>query len=318
MNIVPEPGINIRNQRCNHSGFYHIIQVPHPKSISRITVRMACMFIIYVTNCGLLLKNCSCFFQRKHSSRPKKNLIFGTVNHENVKKSHFFPILIFILAFSGSGILLTAQNQVPRHPGLHSGRADSVLQTGNYTYVLLDREDGVQWVAIPGTEIDTGSVYYFGQGILMHDFRSKELHRSFGSVLLLEQLYPEPDDVANKGQQTHIARVKVSKEAVQIAPGKGDLTLRQIWEEGKDLTGKHITVRGKVTKYNEGIMRRNWIHIQDGTEYQGHFDLTVTCEECTVQIGDTVTLRGTLVAGKDFGYGYTYELLLEQAKIIGK
>jgi hypothetical protein len=62
-------------------------------------------------------------------------------------------------------------------------------------------------------------------------------------------------------------------------------------------------------------MKRNWIHIQDGTEYSGKFDLTATTDiEATV--GETLTLEGTITLDKDFGYGYSYEVLMEDAKPI--
>jgi hypothetical protein len=35
-------------------------------------------------------------------------------------------------------------------------------------------------------------------------------------------------------------------------------------------------------------------------------------------VGDIVTLEGKIVLDQDFGYGYKYELLMEDAKIIKK
>ncbi|MBW2290211.1 MAG: nucleotide-binding protein, partial [Deltaproteobacteria bacterium] len=69
----------------------------------------------------------------------------------------------------------------------------------------------------------------------------------------------------------------------------------------------------RVVKFNTGIMGRNWIHIQDGSGSEGSNDLTVTTED-TVQVGDLVVIRGTLKMNQDFGSGYSYEILVENAK----
>jgi hypothetical protein len=60
-------------------------------------------------------------------------------------------------------------------------------------------------------------------------------------------------------------------------------------------------------------MNKNWIHIQDGSEFQGGFDLTITTDK-SVSLGDTVTFEGKLALDKDFGYGYFYTVLIEDGK----
>ena len=76
-----------------------------------------------------------------------------------------------------------------------------------------------------------------------------------------------------------------------------------------------IIVKGKVTKINYGIMDRNWIHISDGTEFEGKKSLTVTTQD-SVNIGDIVTFEGTIILNKDFGHGYIYDIILEEGNII--
>ena len=61
-------------------------------------------------------------------------------------------------------------------------------------------------------------------------------------------------------------------------------------------------------------MKKNWIHLQDGTENAGKFDLTVTSDGKAV-VGDIITVEGKLAINKDFGYGYSYEVLVEDAVI---
>ncbi len=73
-----------------------------------------------------------------------------------------------------------------------------------------------------------------------------------------------------------------------------------------------IQVKGEVTKFNASIMERNWIHLQDGTEFEGKYDLTITSQE-GFQVGQVVTIKGIVALNRDFGYGYNYAVLLEEA-----
>jgi hypothetical protein len=69
-----------------------------------------------------------------------------------------------------------------------------------------------------------------------------------------------------------------------------------------------------VVKYNSGIMGKNWLHVQDGSGEAGTNDLTVTTM-ATAAVGDTVLVKGMAVTDKDFGYGYKYAFIIEDAQV---
>ena len=77
---------------------------------------------------------------------------------------------------------------------------------------------------------------------------------------------------------------------------------------------KTVRIKGKVVKYNPAIMNVNWLHIQDGTDFNGEFDLTVTTK-AEVNVNDIVIIEGTVALNKDFGAGYTYAIIVENASI---
>jgi predicted RNA-binding protein len=109
--------------------------------------------------------------------------------------------------------------------------------------------------------------------------------------------------------------VTVEKMNVTIEPGKDCIRISDLLSNKKSFSGKVIRVKGQVTKYNPQIMGKNWIHIQDGSEYQGGFDLTIT-SDIQVSVGDIVTFEGRIALDKDFGYGYFYNVLMEEGKPI--
>jgi len=75
---------------------------------------------------------------------------------------------------------------------------------------------------------------------------------------------------------------------------------------------KTVTVKGKVTKVNRAIMGKNWVHLQDGTSDDGNFSLTITTEE-DAKVDDIVAFTGTITLDKDFGAGYKYDIIMQDA-----
>lgn len=80
------------------------------------------------------------------------------------------------------------------------------------------------------------------------------------------------------------------------------------------LTGQTVSAHGKVVKVTNGIMRRNFVHIQDGTGDATSNNLIVTSKQ-TAKVGDQVAITGVVVLNRDFGSGYSYPLLIEDASI---
>jgi hypothetical protein len=129
-------------------------------------------------------------------------------------------------------------------------------------------------------------------------------------------LVKESFDKATTGEAPAMAGQKstgpVTTEKISdtVTPCDGCIKISDLFSDIKSYKEKEIKVTGKVVKFNEAIMGKNWVHIQDGTEFEGKYDLTVTTSEM-VNVGDIVTIKGTIALDRDFGYGYKYDLLLE-------
>lgn len=94
-------------------------------------------------------------------------------------------------------------------------------------------------------------------------------------------------------------------------------TVAALHQEKSALAGKEVRIQGKVVKVNNGIMDRNFLHVQDGTGDQKTNDITVTSKQ-TANVGDQVLVKGRVLLNKDFGAGYAYPLLLEEASVTVK
>jgi hypothetical protein len=94
-------------------------------------------------------------------------------------------------------------------------------------------------------------------------------------------------------------------------------TVADINGSGTALAGQTVSAQGKVVKVLNGIMKRNFIHVQDGTGDANTNDLIVTSKQ-TARVGDQVTISGVVAVNRDFGRGYLYPLLVEDASIVVK
>ncbi|MEZ5199582.1 MAG: hypothetical protein R2764_25355 [Bacteroidales bacterium] len=210
-------------------------------------------------------------------------------------------------------------NQTPNVPdsnasGSHKAEVAEVIHTSSYTYLLVKENNKEQWIAISKQEIEEGAVVYYKDGLEMQNFESKELGRTFETVYFVQEISLQPidDNHANVMGSSVAQKPTLSKVDVSIDKPEGGITIGELYSNKSKFNGQTIVVRGKVTKVNTAIMNRNWIHLQDGSGDENHFDLTVTSDDIPT-VGDVVTYSGVVVLDQDFGLGYEYELLLEQA-----
>ena len=110
--------------------------------------------------------------------------------------------------------------------------------------------------------------------------------------------------------------LQVTEEASNVEASKPSeaVPLSELIANKEKYEGHAVTVKGKCVKVNNNIMNKNWIHLQDGS-LQNDMDLTVTTTE-NIQVDEVVTLQGTIALNKDFGEGYKYEIIMEDARLV--
>lgn len=107
------------------------------------------------------------------------------------------------------------------------------------------------------------------------------------------------------------------KSNIQLEKADGEITIAEVFANRQNYSGKEIEIRGVVVKVNKQIMGKNWIHIQDGTNSEGKFDLTITSQDLA-EVNDEVTVKGKITLEKDFGSGYFYDVIMEEASLVSK
>ncbi len=180
-------------------------------------------------------------------------------------------------------------------------KAIEVLQTSKYSYLKVEGEgDGLSvgepyWIATLKNDFIAGEEYVYTGRLFMEDFESKEFGRVFDQIYLVSFIE------------------KANKTAPVTATVEGVLSLADIVSNAARFSGKKVKVQGEVVKVNDAIMNRNWIHLADGSA--DDYDFVITSEE-SVSVGQAVAFEGLISTNRDFGAGYKYELLMEDAVTI--
>jgi hypothetical protein len=200
---------------------------------------------------------------------------------------------------------------------LHKVVVQEILNTTKYSYLNVSEEGETYWIAIPKKEIDKGGTYYYRGGLKKTNFQSAEYNRVFETLYLVSDVSKDPGmmDVTGGNPHANVSNTIPDDKNLKIQPPPGGITISELFANRKKYEGQTIKVKGKCVKLNNMIMNRNWIHIQDGSSKDDKLDLTITTTE-DVPLGSILTYEGKIALNKDFGAGYKYEIIMEEAQII--
>jgi hypothetical protein len=216
----------------------------------------------------------------------------------------------------------------PVPEGTIRGTVLETMDAAGYTYVRLDTAEGQMWVAAQQTPVAVGDTVQTNQGMAMQNFTSQSLNRTFEVIYFCDTFQNLSATTLPAGNPaTAMPPGHPTTTAAPVTAGTmvADLAVDAV-EEGKDiawvhankdsLAGQPVSLRGKVVKFNANILGTNWVHIQDGSgsAADASNDLTVT-SAAEVAVGDTVVVTGNVVLDKDFGSGYSYPVLVEDASL---
>lgn len=77
----------------------------------------------------------------------------------------------------------TAANPFP-----NKGEVLEVIDTSMYTYLQVSSNSGPVWIAAPHLDIAKGDSVSYPGGMVMSNFHSKSLNRTFPTILFVEQV----------------------------------------------------------------------------------------------------------------------------------
>lgn len=206
-------------------------------------------------------------------------------------------------------------------PATVKGEVLETMNAGGYTYLRLKTPAGETWAAVNRATVSKGAAVTLEKVMVMHDFESKSLKKTFPKILFANLAATTGGAAGGNADMAaaHAGLVKTKNaEPINVpkASGANARTVAEIVKKAGELKDKPVLVRGKVVKYNAGIMGKNWIHLRDGSgaESDESNDILVTTTQ-QAKLADVVTVQGSVRTNKDFGGGYTYKVMIEDAKL---
>lgn len=207
------------------------------------------------------------------------------------------------------------------------GKVLEVMHSSGYTYLLLEVDEGFKdWVAIPELYVEVGDEVELLPGTQMGEFTSKPLNRTFNQIIFsagptakfneqrkmkahqgVDMSAPAPGKKKSEGKVVAGLKVEKGKEA-------NAYSIAELFANRDALQNKKVIVRGQVVKVSAEIMDRNWVHIKDGSGPDGDNKLVVTTKDLP-NLGDIVTVTGVFHNNVDFGGGYRYAVIVEDATV---
>jgi hypothetical protein len=187
----------------------------------------------------------------------------------------------------------------------YEGIVTDVLQGGGYTYLeIQEKTEKKFWIAVSGQDIKKGTEVRFDEELVAKDFKSKSLDRTFDSLMFASNLQYRTQ------MESPFITEFVAKSPYQA---KDTISISELMNNANKYADKEVSVRAKVVKVSNNIMKKNWVHLQDGTGVNGEVGRVVfTSPIGSPSIGDIVTAKGKVSVDKDFGSGYVYKVIVEE------
>lgn len=234
-----------------------------------------------------------------------------------------YGLLLLLLTYN---LVHAQQGNIDMHGGkenLHTtaiyyGKILEIKSAMGYKYLKVDENGTTLWVAIANAPVNIGDKVGYDKRTIMKQFKSKTLGETFESVIFASEVYL-PQKVKKAKSMREMLGLGNSKNASN--PHQSTLPfvekefylVEEVFMWRKSLQGKVVKVKGSIYKVSHQIMKRDWVHVGDGSGNEKRLtdDLVFTIPSTKVKEGDKVIATGTVRVDKDFGYGYFYKVILD-------
>ena len=226
------------------------------------------------------------------------------------------------------------QKLIPNNPihkeKIYYAKILEIKPVMGYKYLKVNENGTIRWVAISNAPVKVGQMIGYDKKTIMKNFKSKILGKTFKEIIFANDIYLQRQSplfsslkdtlMTNKepSSSKDIDDKKPSKPFVK----KESYTVEEVHIWRKYLKNKTITVKGKIYKVAKNIMKRDWVHLGDGTGNEKDLsdDLVFTATNTNLKRGQEIKASGVVKVDKDFGYGYFYPVIVEDAHFekIGK
>ncbi len=249
----------------------------------------------------------------------------------NRKKLKQILVIVMALILTACNSAAEAEKKAQLPEGAMGGTVITVETASKYVILELEYEGRTFWAAAALTAVETGDLVELVGPMMMKDFTVKSLDRTFDEIYFASGLIRNGgQSVPSETEQAEVSmpaghpdisamqsphgtvggQLEEPMKPADVVPLEDGISIQQLLDNPGGYAGKTIRIRGQITKFMGGIMKRNWLHVRDNSCGTAH--LTVTTDE-TVAVGQVGMITGVVAVDQDFGHGYSYPVLVEKA-----
>jgi hypothetical protein len=200
--------------------------------------------------------------------------------------------------------------------GALRGKVLEKIDAAPYSYLRLSTANGETWAAVPQTTVPVGTNVEVANPMPMDGFESKTLRRKFDKLFFGTLAGAPAGGEPAMGHSPATAAEVTQPINVPKAEGPAGRTVAEVYAQRAALKDKPVVIRAKVVKVTNGVMGKNWLHLRDGTGARGSKDDDLAVVTAgTAAPGDVVQIKGTVRLDRDFGSGYSYAVIIEDATV---
>ncbi len=224
----------------------------------------------------------------------------------------------------------TEKAQTPK--GIYYGKILEIKGAMGYKYLKIDENGTELWIAIANAPVAVGDRIGYDKRTVMKNFESKSLGKKFKEIIFASDVYL-PQKAEKPKSMKEMLGLSAAKKDPHAGLGKGlspveeevtpskpfvkkeAYSVEEVHMWRKSLEGQTISLEGKVYKVSHRIMKLDWVHLGDGSGNEKKLtdDLVFTAASTSIKAGDKVIATGKVVVNKDFGFGYFYKVLIQDA-----
>lgn len=194
---------------------------------------------------------------------------------------------------------------------LHRVQVTEIRKGDKYMYLKVREGDQTYWVATAPGDIVEGNTYIYNEALRRTDFRSEALQEVFDTLYLVTRLVPESEAGDMKPSSLKEPREMEEAEVDTGQESATEVTLSELLDNPEAYRDSWVRFTAACTKVNEGIMNRNWVHL---TTDQANGRSVVATTKADAAPGETLIVTAVVRQDRDFGSGYRYDILLEEAE----
>lgn len=180
-------------------------------------------------------------------------------------------------------------------------QVQQVVDGADQQLLRVAQGDLETWVQVPDAGAAVGDYVLLSQGTPRYDVDLPEV----GNVDVIVDI----DHVA-------VVDAETANRVVASAAPSDAVSIGTVYAELDQRADQTVVVHGTVVKATNAV-GWVWVHVQDGSgdPALGSHDLTIQTQDAVVR-GQRVSFQGTLRADVDLGFGYHYDALVEDARLL--